>query len=93
MVTRTGSGVVCRSGVFFNANFLAQVHGGHHAIPIGFFVGPDHNRLGQRVIGMGTPQNLFIDQGGVMYDFRCSFTPGGDVQTIIAGEVNPETCE
>ena len=42
----------------------------------------------------GTPQNFYIDQGGVMYDFVCgaelSSTGIGDK---VASEVNPETCE
>jgi len=41
----------------------------------------------------GTPQNLFIDQGGVIFDFSCAFTPGPEVVEIIAAEVNPEWCE
>ena len=41
----------------------------------------------------GTPQNLFIDQGGVIFDFTCSFTPGPEVSQIIGSEVNPESCE
>jgi hypothetical protein len=41
----------------------------------------------------GTPQNTFIDQAGVIYDFSCGGTLGGTVETIILPEVNPETCE
>ena len=42
----------------------------------------------------GTPQNFYIDQGSVIYDFVC----GADLSSAgIAGrilpEVNPETCE
>jgi hypothetical protein len=42
----------------------------------------------------GTPQNFYIDQGGVIYDFVC----GAELSTTtmrdnVIGEVNPETCE
>ena len=41
----------------------------------------------------GSPQNFFIDQGGVIFDFICSFAPGSEVATLIEPEVNAETCE
>ena len=41
----------------------------------------------------GFSQNFFIDQGGVIFAFGCSFTPGTEVSTIIEPEVNPESCE
>lgn len=41
----------------------------------------------------GSPQNFFIDQGGVIFDFTCSFTPGPEVETRILPEINPESCE
>jgi glucose/arabinose dehydrogenase len=41
----------------------------------------------------GFSQNFFIDQGGVIFAFGCSFTPGTEVSTIIEPEVNQESCE
>jgi hypothetical protein len=41
----------------------------------------------------GFSQNIFVDQGGVIFNFGCSFTPGTEVTTIIAPEINPERCE
>jgi len=42
----------------------------------------------------GTPQNFYVDQGGVIYDFVC----GAELSTTsmranVINEVNPETCE
>jgi hypothetical protein len=52
-----------------------------------------HGGAGTEPCGV-TPQNFFIDQGGVFFDYRCGFTPGTpDVSSIVAPEVNPETCE
>ena len=42
----------------------------------------------------GVPQNLYIDQGHVIYDFICGgeiSVPG--IEAKIINEVNPETCE
>jgi glucose/arabinose dehydrogenase len=42
----------------------------------------------------GTPQNFYIDQGSVIYDFVCGAelsTP--NMRDNVIGEVNPETCE
>jgi hypothetical protein len=41
----------------------------------------------------GFSQNFLIDQGGVIFDFICSFVSGDEVATSIAAEVNAETCE
>jgi hypothetical protein len=41
----------------------------------------------------GTPQNFFIDPGGSIYAFKCSYTPGPEVVDLIAAEVNPDSCE
>lgn len=42
----------------------------------------------------GTPQNFYIDQGGVMYDFVCGAELSSTgIEAAIAAEVNPETCE
>ena len=51
-----------------------------------------HGAIGDEPCG-GFSQNFFIDQGGVIFDYGCSFTPGSDVTTIIAPEINPEFCE
>ncbi len=42
----------------------------------------------------GTPQNLFVDQAGVVYDFQCgAFLSSTAVDNIVGPETNPETCE
>ena len=41
----------------------------------------------------GFSQNIFFDPGGVIFDFVCSFVPGETVTTIIAPEINEESCE
>ena len=51
-----------------------------------------HGAIGDEACG-GFSQNFFVDQGGVIFDYGCSFTPGSDVTTIIAPEINPEFCE
>jgi hypothetical protein len=44
--------------------------------------------------GCGTPQNLFIDQGNVFYDFLCgAFLSEGEVEPLFTNELNPESCE
>jgi hypothetical protein len=51
-------------------------------------------------IGCGTPQNIFVDQGQVIYNQVCGAiyedhppTPPGQLYPYISGEINPETCE
>lgn len=41
----------------------------------------------------GTPQNFYVDQGNVLYSFVCGAQLSGDVESRIATETNPETCE
>ncbi len=41
----------------------------------------------------GTPQNFFISQGNVIYDFKCGGITGATVEGLIQGEVDEETCE
>ncbi|RMG44215.1 MAG: hypothetical protein D6718_10465 [Acidobacteria bacterium] len=41
----------------------------------------------------GTPQNFFIDQGNVIYEFDCGAVYGEEVESRILPEINPETCE
>jgi thiol-disulfide isomerase/thioredoxin len=42
----------------------------------------------------GVPQNRYIDQGHVVYDFVCGGeTSVAGISARIAGEINPETCE
>lgn len=41
----------------------------------------------------GTPQNFYVDQGNLLYNFVCGAQLSGDVDNAIKNEVNPETCE
>ncbi|RMG46770.1 MAG: hypothetical protein D6718_04955 [Acidobacteria bacterium] len=41
----------------------------------------------------GAPQNYYVDQGFVVYNYVCGAQFAGDVEQNIINEVNPETCE